>query len=208
MIKLKQKQGLGDIQPENLKIKAHPEIGKTPADAKRRAPLDLRHNKHISFIQSKLQCPDESTYPFDSMTMENEVEAGTTETILSLKLNKGVEGILEAYGWYTDADGDANLTFGLYIAGQIVAPVGRYITGSTPLATDTWSPSGESIATLELCPAYVFVEQTQLIEVRCTNPSAVNAYPAWARIRGRHWTIESISSYDRAFFNTKEGRII
>lgn len=201
------KTTLRDIPNRFYEIKTHPDEGELPPDAARMAALDIRHNRHMSFMLSKVQSPDNTTTPFDLQENEYEVAANSTVQVLSYKLEQGIEGVLETYGWYTDAGGDSNLLFQLKVAGSIIAPDGKHAS-PTPRTTADWSPSGESTAVAELCPVHVFVKSGSVIEIIVQNTSTTDAYPVWVRIRGRDWPIEAIGSHGRAYFNTQIGRIV
>ena len=169
--------------------------------------VDTKYFKHQAVMLSRLQSNDRFTLPFDFQSRAYSVSASASRSaILTVQLKKNIEGVLMRYGWYTDAEGASKLQFGLFVNGELVAPGGKFIENSNMSTVNDFEPSGSSIDFKSLCEVMVYVPEDSNIEVRVTNTDNV-AHQAWCRVFGKHWPMQSISAYKRAYFDMKSGRI-
>ncbi len=194
--------GLKDIPNQAL------EIGTVIGEGKQATEKDAVYDLPLSIAIARGQVPDLNAFPFDFMSLNQNVAAGAAGfAALTITISNGIRAKIERFGWYTNGAGAANISFGLYVGEELMLPGGKFI-GDQPRPTTQFDPSGGSIAFEDLSMAPIPVSPSTDITIRVTNADAVNAYPVWCRIYGWHWEEVEREDGRRAYYNKKHDKIM
>lgn len=194
--------GMGDLRDIPQEFLQYARISTAK---KLRKKANAVFDRPLSTAISKVQSPDSDCFPLGDMVQNAAVGAASIKTeILSISVPLGVRGVLQTFGWTTNAAGFNVLTFGLYLNEELIMPGGKYI-GSPPKTVSNYNPCGSSLDPNKLERAPTPLPPGSKISIRVSNPGAAGI--ASARLWGWHWEDQTRESGKRVYFNTEKGQV-
>lgn len=173
-----------------------------------RPKKNVEKQKPLSTALAKVQSPDLDCNSFQQQALDITVPAGETDyTVLEFKIPNRVRAVIKKYGWYTTNPGSANIEFGLYVGGSLVAP-GSPRVSSNPKTQQDFQPSGLSIDFENLSDCHHPVDPQSQVQIKVNNLDAANAYSVWGHVWGWLWLEEKREAGQRAYIDEMTGKII
>jgi hypothetical protein len=181
-------------------------IGARVGEGPRKEKKDVIYDRPISMAIAKAQAPDLQTYSFDDEARAFNCAAGQITTILTIRISQGVRGILKRFSWFTNAAGQNNLQFGLYVGSEIVAPGGKFVS-SSPRLTTQYDPTGGSNSFNDMAECSIPIIPETDLTIQVTNIDPLNNHLAWGRMWGWTWEEEVREAGERAYYNKDLGKV-